>query len=198
MKSTFTGSNWGILWRSFAMALGMYATLFIATPWLFSWYYNWYYSQFKVDGKQLSYTSKGRDFLFFFWYVLLIIVTLGIASLFMMAYFERRVKKFLHVGKGTGNSTFTGSNFMLIVYNILVALGIVFTLGIGTPWLMAWYYRWYYSHHVVDDKVLKYTAKGRDFLFVYLIFLVSILTFGIGIIFMMAYTQRKILAHLHF
>lgn len=178
--------------------MGMYATFFIAIPWLFSWYYNWYYSQIKVDGKQLFYDSEGSDFLFFFWFVLVILLTLGIASIFMMAYLERRIKKFLHVGKGSGESTFTGSNLMLLVNNFLVAIGIILTLGIGRPWVLAWYYRWYYGHHVVDGKKLNYTAKGSDFFFVYLIFLVTIVTFGIGTIFMLAYQQRKILAHLHF
>jgi uncharacterized membrane protein YjgN (DUF898 family) len=96
-ESTFTGSNWGLIWRSIAMSYGMFLTLFIAAPWLMAWYNKWYYSQTIIDNKQLEFTGSGKNMFFIYTYLLLSIITLGLAGLFMMAWLERRSMAFVHI-----------------------------------------------------------------------------------------------------
>ncbi len=97
-KSTFTGSNWGLIWRSLLFSLGATFTLFIATPWLLSWYLKWYHSNIVIDGKKVRFDGEGKDLLgTVYIYILLTIVTFGIASIFMMAWLLRRVFPFIHI-----------------------------------------------------------------------------------------------------
>ncbi len=95
-ESTFTGSNWGIIWRSIAMVFGMYLTLFIGTPWLIAWFSKWHYENTIIDEKQLEFTGEGKDLLFIFIYFLLTIVTFGLAALFMQAWYQRKMMAFVH------------------------------------------------------------------------------------------------------
>lgn len=95
-ESTFTGSNWGLIWRTFAMSYGMLLTLFIASPWLIAWYNKWYYNNTIIDNKQLEFTGSGKDMFFYYTYLLLSIITFGIASIFMMAWLQRKSMAFVH------------------------------------------------------------------------------------------------------
>jgi uncharacterized membrane protein YjgN (DUF898 family) len=95
-ESTFTGSNWGLIWRSVAMSYGMILTLFIATPWLLAWYYKWYYGHTIIDNTQLEFTGSGKNMFFIYTYLLLTVITFFFASLFMMAWLERKSMAFVH------------------------------------------------------------------------------------------------------
>jgi|SRR5690554_6260239 len=95
-ESTFTGSNWGLIWRSIVMSYGMVFTLLIATPWLMAWYFKWYYSHIIIDNTQLEFTGSGKDMFFYYTYLLLTIITVGIAGIFMMAWLERRTMALVH------------------------------------------------------------------------------------------------------
>ncbi len=96
-ESTFTGSNWGLIWRSIVMTYGMAFTLFIATPWLISWYNKWYYENTIIDNNRLMFTGEGRDMFFYYKYFLLALVTLGISSIFMLAWLQRKTMAFVHL-----------------------------------------------------------------------------------------------------
>lgn len=95
-ESTFTGSNWGMIWRSMLLTLGMAFSLFIATPWLYAWYCDWYYGNMIVDGKGLKFIAKGRDCFFMYIIILVTIVTFGIGSIFMQAWLQRRTMEYVH------------------------------------------------------------------------------------------------------
>ncbi|MGI6787767.1 MAG: hypothetical protein ACOX5X_04420 [Acholeplasmataceae bacterium] len=96
-KSTFIGSNWNLIWRTFVLSFGVAITLFIATPWLLSWYLKWYFDQVIVDGKKLRFDGEGKDLMeTVYILILLSIVTFGIATLFMMAWTYRRMMQFVH------------------------------------------------------------------------------------------------------
>ena len=95
-QSTFTGSNWGLIWRSIATSYGMILTLFIASPWLMAWYNKWYYSHTIIDNNKLEFTGSGKDMFFYYTYLLLSAITLGLASIFMMAWLQRKTMAFVH------------------------------------------------------------------------------------------------------
>ena len=69
-KSTFLGSNWGIIWRNVLLGIGVTFSLFIASPWLLSWYYKWYWSNIKIDDKLHKFTGKANDMFFVYIYYL--------------------------------------------------------------------------------------------------------------------------------
>ena len=95
-------------------------------------------------------------------------------------------------------STFKGSNWELVWKSILMSLGTTFSLFIATPWLVAWYSKWYWSNVVIDEQKLKFTGKGDDLFHIYVYIIVSILTVGIGSLFMLAWLERKTIKHIHF
>jgi len=96
-KSTFTGSNFDLIWRSIVVALGMSFTILIATPWLLSWLGKWFFDNVIIDGKKMRFDAEGRDLLKPVYILLLVaIFTLGIGTIFMMAWFLRKVSPFLH------------------------------------------------------------------------------------------------------
>lgn len=96
-KSTFTGSNWGLIWRSIVMVLGASFTILIASPWLISWFAKWFCENLIVDGKPMRFEAEGRDLMKpIYIFLLLSIVTFGIAPIFMMAWILRQVTPFVH------------------------------------------------------------------------------------------------------
>ena len=75
-------------------------------------------------------------------------------------------------------STFTGSNWGIIGRLIVMSFGMALTYCIAAPWLLAWYYRWYYENTIIDNKRLEFTGTGKDMLF-FFTFYYSFLSFVI-------------------
>lgn len=96
-ESTFTGSNWGIIGRLIVMSFGMALTYYIAAPWLLAWYYRWYYENTIIDNKRLEFTGTGKDMLFFYTFLVVTVLTFGIAAFFMMAWLQRKIMSFVHI-----------------------------------------------------------------------------------------------------
>lgn len=96
-ESTFLGSNWGLIWRSIIVSFVSTLTLFIAFPWLMAWYYKWYYENIVIDNRYIIFTGKGKNMLFYYVFLLLMFLTLGIASFFMYAWLQRKTLSFVHL-----------------------------------------------------------------------------------------------------
>lgn len=103
-KSTFTGSNWGLIWRNVVTACGSVYTLGIALPWLLSWYNKWYWSNILIDDQKCAFTGDGSNLLFVWAYIGLAIITLGIAPIFMQAWMMRKYYAFVHFSNETEKS----------------------------------------------------------------------------------------------
>lgn len=96
-KSTFTGSNWDLIWRSIVASILVSITFLIATPWVMSWMGKWFFDNVVVDGKKMRFDAEGKDLLKpVYIYLLVSLVTFGIGAIFMMAWFLRKVSPFLH------------------------------------------------------------------------------------------------------
>ncbi|MFA5660198.1 MAG: DUF898 family protein [Bacilli bacterium] len=80
----------------------------------------------------------------------------------------------------TSNSEFTGGLLGLIGVTILTYLLIIVTLGIATPFAIAYRESWYASHTYIEGKRLMFVGTGVG-LFVQWIkwLLLCIITFGI-------------------
>lgn len=95
-NSTFTGSNWGLIWRTVVLTYGIVLTLFIAAPWLLAWYYKWYAGNMVVDGKKLEFTGTANDLFFIYGFIAITIFTICIGAIFMMAWFHRKIMEHVH------------------------------------------------------------------------------------------------------
>lgn len=77
-------------------------------------------------------------------------------------------------------SVFTGSLLGLIGVNIVTALLILVTLGIGVPWAVCYQQRWMMSHTVINGKQLKFVGTGGALFGQYIKWiLLTIITLGI-------------------
>jgi len=78
------------------------------------------------------------------------------------------------------NSKFDGGLLGLIGTGIVTWLLVVFTLGIGTPWAVCYFARWFAGHTYIEGKRMKFVGTGGE-LFVQYIkwFLLTIITIGI-------------------
>lgn len=77
-------------------------------------------------------------------------------------------------------SEFNGGVLSLIGLNIVNYLILIFTLGLGTPWVIRREYTWLYEHQIIDGRKLEFTGKAGSLLgqWIKWIFL-SIITLGI-------------------
>lgn len=77
-------------------------------------------------------------------------------------------------------SEFNGGVLSLIGLNIVNYLILIFTLGLGAPWVIRREYTWLYEHQVIDGRKLEFTGKASSLLgqWIKWIFL-SIITLGI-------------------
>lgn len=77
-------------------------------------------------------------------------------------------------------SQFTGGLLGLIGINLLQALMIGLSLGLGTPWAICMKERWMAGHTIIDGKRLTFDGTGSQLFGNYIKwFLLTILTLGI-------------------
>ncbi len=77
-------------------------------------------------------------------------------------------------------SKFTGGLLGLIGTRICMMLMIIFTLGFGAPWAVAYYQRWECNHTTIGGKQLKFVGTGGNLFGQYIKWiLLTIITIGI-------------------
>lgn len=77
-------------------------------------------------------------------------------------------------------SQFDGTVLQHFGMMILLFLVTMITLGIGFPFIYAYYLRWETEHTVIDGKRLKFVGKGSDLFVKFLLWwILSVITLGI-------------------
>ena len=95
-------------------------------------------------------------------------------------------------------STFTGGNWSIIWRSFLLTTGTSITLFIALPWLLSWFLKWYFDNTLIDGKQMRFDASGGDLIFFLVYILVTVVTFGFGGLFLIAWVNRKTISFLHF
>ena len=95
-------------------------------------------------------------------------------------------------------STFTGGNWSIIWRSFLLTTGTAFSFFIALPWLLSWFLKWYFDNTSIDGKQMRFDASGSDLIFFLVYLLITIVTFGIGGLFLIAWVNRKTISFIHF
>lgn len=97
------------------------------------------------------------------------------------------------------DSYFDGSLIELIGWRVLAFLISVITLGIGATWAQCMLYSYQIKHTVYNGKRLKFEGTGGDlFVNVFKWTILSIITFGIYIIFIPIKKTKWVVSNIHF
>ncbi len=97
------------------------------------------------------------------------------------------------------DSQFTGGLLGLIGINLLQALLIFITLGLGAPWAICMKQRWTARHTVIDGRQLIFDGKGSQLVGNYIKwFLLTIITLGIYGFWLDIKMKQWITKHTHF
>lgn len=95
-------------------------------------------------------------------------------------------------------SRFTGNIIGFIGMKIGVFLIVLFTLGLGVPWAVAFKQKWFTRHQIVDGKKLVFTGSGSGLFGNYIKwFLLTIITFGIYGLWIPLKIQTWVTKHTH-
>ena len=95
-------------------------------------------------------------------------------------------------------STFTSENWSIIWRSFLLTMGTAFSFFIALPWLLSWFLKWYFDNTSIDGKQMRFDASGSDLIFFLVYILVTVVTFGIGGLYLIAWVNRKTISFLHF
>ena len=96
------------------------------------------------------------------------------------------------------NSRFDAGLLEVLVESIVVALIIVFTVGLGTPWAICHHEKWLASKTTLDGKQLEFTGTGTELFGQYLIWLIlTFLTVGIYGLWVNLNLKKWIIARTH-
>ena len=136
-NSTFTGSNFSLIWRRVILVIGIILTATIATPWILSWYLKWYWGNVVIDGKHQEFNGDGSDLLFIYLYEIICIITLGIAVIFLNSWLKRKLYKYVSVStrlnKNQANKgTFSRLVKLVFVNNKLKVILVLLFMSIAT------------------------------------------------------------------
>lgn len=96
-------------------------------------------------------------------------------------------------------SKFDGGLLGLIGTSLLMGLLCLITLGIGTPWAVCIYQRWFARHTTIDGKRLTFDGTGGQLFGNYIKwFLLTLITLGIYGFWLSIKMQQWVTKHTHF
>ncbi len=97
-----------------------------------------------------------------------------------------------------GESKFTGGLAGLIGINILSAILIALTLGLGAPWAICMKQKWIANNTIIDGRPLTFDGTGGQLFGNYIKwFLLTLITFGIYGLWLTIKMQQWITKHTH-
>lgn len=96
-------------------------------------------------------------------------------------------------------SKFNGTVLDMLICNIVAGLITGITLGIGTPWAVAYKRKFICDHTLVDGKQLVFDGTGGDLFGKYIKwFLLCIITLGIYSFWLQVRMEEWVAEHTHF
>ena len=181
-----------------------------------AWVEGWKTSHRTINGKRLRFDGNGFQLLgrYILW-LLLCVVTIGIYALFLPKKIQQWVTKHTHFVNMedeteenrklleqngiVAESKFEGRILAYIGWQILGLLVTVFTLGILYPVRVAWIKRWEINGQNINGLQMRFDGNGFQLLGKYIVWwLLSIVTFGIFLLFLPVRIERWVTKHTHF
>ncbi len=215
-ESEFDGKTIQYIGWNILGALVTAVTLGILYPVRVAWVEGWKINHRTINGKHLRFDGNGFQLLgkYILWW-LLCIVTFGIYALFLPKKIQQWVTKHTHFVNMedeteenrklleqngiVAESKFEGRILVYIGWQILGLLVTVLTLGILYPVRVAWIKRWEINGQNINGLQMRFDGNGFQLLGKYILWwLLSIVTFGIFLLFIPVRIEKWVTKHTHF
>ncbi len=215
-ESEFDGKTIQYIGWNILGALVTVVTLGILYPVRVALVEGWKINHRIINGKRLRFDGNGFQLLgkYILWW-LLCIVTFGIYALFLPKKIQQWVTKHTHFVNMedeteenrklleqngiVAESKFEGRILVYIGWQILGLLVTVLTLGILYPVRVAWIKRWEINGQNINGLQMRFDGNGFQLLGKYILWwLLSIVTFGIFLLFIPVRIEKWVTKHTHF
>ena len=162
-ESKFTGTYGSLLGNRIVNSLISIFTLGFGIPWVICRSYRWEVDHTVIDGRRLKFDGTGGK-LIGSWikWMFLTLITCGIYGLWVPLKKRAWIVEHSHIEGLAGESKFTGGLGSYIGLQIVNALIMIFTLGLGLPWVVCRTERWDSEHQIIDGRRIYFDGKASQ------------------------------------
>ena len=199
-ESKFTGTYGSLLGNRIVNSLISIFTLGFGIPWVICRSHRWVVEHTVIDGRHLSFDGTGGK-LIGAWikWMFLTLITCGIYGLWVPLKKRAWIVEHSHIEGFSGESKFTGGLGSYIGLQIVNALIMIFTLGLGLPWVVCRTEKWDSEHQIIDGQRICFDGKASQIFGNWIKWiLLTIITFGIYSVVIPIRKQAWIVKHQSF
>ena len=162
-ESKFTGTYGSLLGNRIVNSLISIFTLGFGIPWVICRSHRWVVDHTVIDGRRLKFDGTGGK-LIGAWikWMFLTLITCGIYGLWVPLKKRAWIVEHSHIEGLAGESKFTGGLGSYIGLQIVNALIMIFTLGLGLPWVVCRTERWDSEHQIIDGRRIYFDGKASQ------------------------------------
>jgi uncharacterized membrane protein YjgN (DUF898 family) len=160
------------------VTLGIYALFFGSA------YRRWIYSHTHFGELELEYKSDLGDFIIFTLINMILLgLTFGLALPWVIARQTKYVQQHSQLSDGR-KFDFSGNGLQVIGLTIISALGLMFTLGLASPWIISMWSNWKWNNTTIigdtGDSKFQFEGEGVKLAGVFIVnWLLTLITFGL-------------------
>ena len=199
-ESKFTGTYGSLLGNRIVNSLISLFTLGFGIPWVICRSYRWEVDHTVIDGRRLKFDGTGGK-LIGSWikWMFLTLITCGIYGLWVPLKKRAWIVEHSHIEGLAGESKFTGGLASFLGLQIVNFFILVFTFGLGVPWVVCRSMKWDSEHQVIDGRRIYFDGKASQLFGNWIKWiLLTIITFGIYSVVVPIRKQAWIVKHQSF
>ena len=162
-ESKFTGTYGSLLGNRIVNALISLLTIGFGIPWVICRSYRWEVDHTVIDGRRLKFDGTGGQ-LIGSWikWMFLTLITCGIYGLWVPLKKRAWIVEHSHIEGFSGESKFTGGLASFLGLQIVNFFILVFTLGLGVPWVVCRSMKWDSEHQVIDGRRIYFDGNAAQ------------------------------------
>lgn len=199
-ESKFTGTYGSLLGNRIVNSLISIFTLGFGIPWVICRSHRWVVDHTVIDGRRLKFDGTAGN-LFGSWikWMFLTLITCGIYGLWVPLKRRAWIVEHSHIEGLAGESKFTGGLASFLGLQIVNALIMIFTLGLGLPWVVCRTEKWDSEHQIIDGQRIYFDGNAAQLFGNWIKWiLLTIITFGIYSVVIPIRKQAWIVKHQSF
>ena len=162
-ESKFTGTYGSLLGNRIVNSLISIFTLGFGIPWVICRSYRWEVDHTVIDGRRLKFDGTGGK-LIGSWikWMFLTLITCGIYGLWVPLKKRAWIVEHSHIEGLAGESKFTGGLASFLGLQIVNFFILIFTLGLGVPWVVCRSMKWDSEHQIIDGRRIYFDGNAAQ------------------------------------
>ena len=162
-ESKFTGTYGSLLGNRIVNALISLLTIGFGIPWVICRSHRWVVDHTVIDGRRLKFDGTGGQ-LIGSWikWMFLTLITCGIYGLWVPLKKRAWIVEHSHIEGYAGESKFTGGLASFLGLQIVNFFILVFTLGLGVPWVVCRSMKWDSEHQIIDGRRIYFDGNAAQ------------------------------------